>query len=780
MAGDVPRPQSRLRPVPAPEAARAGIDVPIESKFHAPGARQEWVERRRLVRNLAGTDARLVLVEAPAGFGKTTLIAQWQASAEYGHPFAWLSLDPDDNHPSRLWWHITHALQRTYPGLGVGPVLQALRAPVPDIMGTIVLPLVNVLMAASEPVVLVLDDYHLISEPACHDQIAFLLHHLLPPARLVLITRADPPLPLARLRAAGEMAEIRVRELRFAAAEAGALVHAVAGVRLSGPGLARLVERTEGWPAGVYLAALSLRGHPSPSEFIRQFSGDNRFIGDFLAEEVLSRQPGEIQQFLMRTSILGRFCAPLCDAVTGVGDAAEIMDTLERENVFLVPLDDNRHWYRYHQLFAQLLRSQLIRTEPGIIAALHERASAWHERSGSMEVAVNHALAAGNITRAIDLIARCWPGYAEAGQARTILGWIRSLGDEQIAADPVAAHCAAWAAALCGEREEVRRWLLVIEAGQHEGPLPDGMRSLESSAALLRGVFGFEGLRVMRESAEVAAELENDPASGWCALAQAALGFSRYLSGEFTSAAELLEAAVQNQSLTPVPHLVVLSLLALVAVELGRLPKAQELADQARGFTASDDAGSSPQGSFTRMASGAVFAAEGRLEEARREFERALQGRQRVPGASPWPTLVAMLMLAQVLLDLGERTRAADILGTARDVLTVLPGGAEAQLARVVALEHRLSGLPRPAAAAGPLTDRELAVLRLLQGTLSLREIAAELHLSANTVKTHVRAVYRKLGVSTRHDAVALGRETGILYRGQQRPAASGDATPGG
>ena len=227
-----------------------------------------------------------------------------------------------------------------------------------------------------------LDDYHEIKNGSCHDQVAFLLHHLPPSAQIVLITRADPPLPLGRLRAGGEMVEIRQRELRFTPADTAALVHAVAGIQLTEPDLADLVARTEGWPTGVYLAVLSLRGHPSPGAFVRRFAGENRFAVDFLAEEVLSRQPGEIQQFLMRTSILDRFCAPLCDAVTGSAGAADIIAILDRENLFLVPLDDNRQWYRYHHLFAQLLRSQLARTEPGVAAALHERASAWHRGRG--------------------------------------------------------------------------------------------------------------------------------------------------------------------------------------------------------------------------------------------------------------------------------------------------------------------------------------------------------------------------------------------------------------
>src|SRR5713226_2500238 len=336
--GDAP--EYALRAVARSDPARPLLDTPIETKLHAPRSRKEWVERRELVQSLADSAAaKLILVDAPAGFGKTTLVAQWRSSVIEQRRFAWLSLDRGDDDPGRLWWHVVFALQRACPELGGEDILRALRLQVPDIDGTALPMLVNELAALPEPVALVLDDGHVIKERSCHDQIAFLLFHLPPAAQLVIITRADPPLPLARLRAAGQMVEFRAQELRFAPAEVAALVHAVSAVELSAPDLADLVERTEGWPAGVYLAALSLRDHPSPSAFIHQFSGDNRFVVDFLAEEVLSRQPAEIRQFLMRTAVLDRFCAPLCDAVAGSTNATEIIGVLERENLFVVPLD---------------------------------------------------------------------------------------------------------------------------------------------------------------------------------------------------------------------------------------------------------------------------------------------------------------------------------------------------------------------------------------------------------------------------------------------------------
>ncbi len=750
-----------LRAVSVPKAS-ALPGVPVEAKLHAPRLHKEWVERRELISVLAGAAVKLVLIEAPAGFGKTTLAAQWRVSPSEDRPFAWVSLDRGDDDPGRLWWYVVQALQQACPGLGGDEALQALRAPVPDVTGEVIPLLVNEMVALQAPVVLVLDDYHVIKERSCHEQTAFLLLNLPPSAEIVLITRTDPPLPLARQRAAGEMVEIRMRELRFTSSETAALVHNVSGIELAEPDLALLLDRTEGWPAGLYLAALSLRGHPAPSAFIRQFTGDNRFIVDFLAEEVLSRQPRDIRQFLARTAILDRFCAPLCDAVAESANAAEIIDVLERENLFLVPLDDNRQWYRYHHLFAQVLRGELARTEPDIVPALHERASAWHRLSGSADEAIGHALAAGDIAGAVDLIARHWYGYVNSGRATTVLRWLRSLGDDQVAAQPLAAHSAAWVAALSGDRESVRRWVPVVMAGEHDGPLPDGMRSLEFSAALLGGLFGFDGIRAMRESAARAVELERDPASPWYAAAQTALGFSLFLS-EQPGAQEALRKAVVSEASVPLVRLAALSAASLVATEEGRLTQARELASAARRVADDGDLSHTPQNSLAHVATGAVYMLEGRRAEARTEFRRALRSRGRWRGLSPWPTLEALLRFAPLLLDGGDRAEAVALLDEARNILTSLPDGAEAQLARLEQLERRMAARqPRVVSLADPLTEREMAVLRLLGGSLSVREIGQELHLSPNTIKTHARAIYRKLGASTRQAAVEKGRDSGI------------------
>jgi LuxR family maltose regulon positive regulatory protein len=758
--------QENQRPVPpAPAASRpvpGYLATPVESKLHPPDQRKEWIPRHGLVRILLATEAKLVLVQAPAGYGKTIAVAQWRGAAIQGRPFAWVSLDRGDDDPAHLWWHVACALQRASPGLGGGTLLRSFRARDPDITERPLPHLVNAVANLAEPVVLVLDNYHLVTEQRCHEQVAFLLRNLLPPAQIVLITRTSPPLHLARLRAAGDLAELGMNELRMDVGEVADLVAAVAGVRLDDRDLADLTGRTEGWPAAVYLAALSLRGATDPRGMIRRFTGGNRHIADFLFEEVISRQPDHVVRFLTNTAILDRFTAPLCAAVTGMADAAGIIDVLERENLFLVALDASRQWFRYHHLFAQTLRSRLALREPVLMPALHRRASAWFRDQGLVDEAVDHARAAGDVAGTVDLIAGHWYAYVNAGRTETVRGWIKQLSDEQVTADPLAAHCAAWVAALSGEPETVQRLIPVVEEGKHAGALPDGMRSLKFSAALLRGAFGFDGIRVMRESAARAVEMDDDPQSPWRVFALAAYGFSLHLSGD-SRAAETLRKGMLTKVDGPLVRLAALCGGALLAAEDGRLDQARALADAARQIADGNGLRDLPQSTLAHTVTGVVRAQEGRLQEARSELEHALRSRRKWLGLSPWPTVEALIRLASVLCDQGDGTRAAALLAEARDVLIALPDGAEAQHARLERLQRRLSGAPGGTALAEPLTGRETTVLRLLRGALSRGEIARHLGLSPNTVRSHTRAIYRKLGVSTRRAAVSRGRELGLL-----------------
>jgi LuxR family maltose regulon positive regulatory protein len=764
--GEDPDKERGTGKVTIPARDRPHIGAGPERKLHPPPVRKGWVVRSDLIRVLDQTPAKLLLIAAPAGYGKTALLVQWCSLSSDGRSFARVSLDRDDNEPVVLWRRIIQALQLACPAFGDDDVLlESVRGQYPDVTATLLPGLVNELAHLPAPVAIVLDNYDLIQEPVFHEQLEFLLDHLPSQAQIVLSSRADPPLPLARLRAGGDLTEIRMRDLRFTPDEANALIHATSAVELGEHDLRVLLERTEGWPGGLYLAALSLRGRPDPGIFVRQFTGGHRSIGDFLAKEVINRQPGSIREFLVHTAVLSRLTAQLCDAVTGKAHAREILGVLEHENVFLVPLDDRREWYRYHHLFAQALLSQLSETEPDLVPVLHQRASAWHRQWGSADMAVSHAMAAGDVDAAVTLIAEHWWTFVDTGRIMTVQAWLNALGDGQIAASPLAAHCATWVAALSGQREYVRRWLPVVEAGEHHGPLPDGMPSLQFSAALLKGAFGFWGLGQMRQSAARATELEDDVTSPWFGAARTAFGGMFYFSGELTDSKRQLEQALLSEPASSVVRLVASAILCLVAVEEGRLSQAQALAEAARDLLTGPAHGltTAPQGSFADLASGAVYAAQGRLEEARNMLEKALQSRRRWPGINPWATVENLLRLAPVLQDLGNKPRAAALLAEAREVLASFPDGARVQLDRLERLERRLERPGPTGAAAKRLTPREEVVLRLLRGTLSLREIAQELYVSTNTVKSHTRAIYRKLGASDRQDAIVRSRELGIL-----------------
>lgn len=770
--------------VRGPEPQPRDSGAPTAGKFHPPDPRRQWVPRQRLIEHLAAGDPKLALVHAPAGFGKTIAVAQWRAAEIEDRGFAWLSLDPGDDDPVSLWSNIVFSLQRACPRLGGEDLLALLRARLPDISGRLVPSLVNALARLRERVVLVLDDFHLVRSRRCHEQVDSLLATLLPPARVVVISRTVPPLQVARLRAAGELTEIGVRELRFTPEEAAGLIGAVAGSPLGQRDLADLVDITEGWPAAVYLAALSLRTH-DPGEFIHEFTHGNRYVADYLLEEVISRQPERVVRFLTDTAILNRFTAALCDAVTARRDAAEIIDVLERENLFIVALDESRRWFRYHHLFAQALRARLTSSEPALAPLLHRRASEWFRTQGFPDEAISHALAGGDTATAVEMMALHWYSYINSGRIETVSGWLKALGDHAITSNALAAHIAAWTAALSGQPGTVQRLLPVIDAGGDRGPLPDGMHSLRSSAALLRATFGFDGIRVMRESAATAVELENDPASPWHALALNSLGFSLYMSGE-PGAAEALRRAVMSGVADPVIQLTATSMAALVAIAEGRLAEGSALADAALRI-ADESLGNTPQASLAYLAVAAGWAEQGRLEEARRELLRALQSRRHKMGMSPWPTIEIMFRLAAVLHSLGDEAEAGRLATEIDNALTLLPDGAEAQRTRLELLRRRISTAPgiEPISAGQVqgLTSREMTVLRMLRGTMSTAEIAQQLELSSNTVKTHTRAIYRKLAVSTRPAAVTRARELGLLltavrYCGLSRTEPEAPARP--
>jgi LuxR family transcriptional regulator, maltose regulon positive regulatory protein len=445
-----------------PAAALAGVaaserDVLLATKLHTPRQQPGFVPRPRLVHALdEGLARRLILVAAPAGFGKTALLADWARSGNW--PVGWLSLDAGDNDPARFWRHAVAALDRVRPGIGerASPLLGP-SAP-PSFEG-LVTALINEL--AAQPgdggVLLVLDDYHLIDAQQVHTPLAFLLEHLPAGLHLVLASRSDPPLPLARLRAAGQLAELRAGDLRFTAEEAAALLRESAGDVQPAAVVAALAARTEGWAAGLQLAALSLRGQPDVAGFVAAFSGTHRYVLDYLTDEVLEGQTDQVREFLLETSMLERLSGELCDAVTGRSDGQAMLEQVERANLFLVPLDEVRGWWRYHQLFADLLRARLQQQQPGRVAALHHNAAAWCEEHGLADDAVHHALGAGDATWAARLIERHFDETFWPGERATVQRWLTALPAELAGSRP----------RLC-----LVRALLALAGGDAEGAGP--------------------------------------------------------------------------------------------------------------------------------------------------------------------------------------------------------------------------------------------------------------------------------------------------------------------
>src|SRR5215813_1332312 len=441
--------------------AAPGRDVLVATKFHVP--RAGFMPRPRLLARLAeGVGRGVTVVCTPAGFGKTTVLGDWARRSR--RPAAWLSLDAGDNDPARFWRYVAAALGRARPGIDE-LVVALLRGPQQPPLEAVATAVINELTSVpgDGEVVLVLDDYHLVEAPPVHESVTFLLDRLPPGLRVVLSSRADPPLPLARLRARGQLAELRAADLRFTVAETAAFLREVTGLDLPAASVAVLQDRTEGWAAGVQLAALSLRGQADPARFIAAFAGSHRYVLDYLTEEVLAGQPEQVLRFLLETSVLDRLCGPLCDAVTGRTGSQEMLEELDRANLFVVPLDEVRQWWRYHHLFADLLRARLEQKRPDKLPELHHAAAAWHEEHGSADEAVRHALAAGETGWAARLVERHVEALVRRSEGATLDRWLSGLPAASVHARPRLCLGQAVAAIARGRLEEVEQLLARAE-----------------------------------------------------------------------------------------------------------------------------------------------------------------------------------------------------------------------------------------------------------------------------------------------------------------------------
>lgn len=488
----------------------------LGTKLYLPRPQKRMVPRPRLMQRLSqGTESALTLVSAPAGFGKSTLLSGWLAAEN--RPAAWLSLDPGDNEVGRFWTYFVSALRTANPAIGAS-VLESLDAPPPASGQELLTDMLNELVTLEDDLVLVLDDYHVIDSPAVHEGMAYLLDQLPPRLHLIIASRADPPLPLARWRARGELVEVRAADLRFTTEEASAYLSDVMGLPLNPEEVATLSGRTEGWIAALQLAALSMRGRDDLSGFVAGFAGDDRYIVDYLVEEVLQGQPEPVRAFLLRTSILARMNASLCDAVTGQVDGKRMLEELDRANLFLVPLDDQRRWYRYHHLFGEVLQARLLDEQRDELPLMHRRASAWYAQHGEPEPSIQHAIAARDYELAAHLIEGALPELTRDRREVAVREWLELLPVEIFLTRPVLSLAFVGALLSTGEIDGVEprlrdaeRWVdgsvgepIVVDPEEYRR-LPSSIAVYRSGLALSLGKFD-ETLHFARRALELIAE----------------------------------------------------------------------------------------------------------------------------------------------------------------------------------------------------------------------------------------------------------------------------------
>jgi len=694
----------------------------------------------------------ITLVEAPAGFGKTTTVAQWAVDQD---DVAWVSLDPADNDPVRFWTYVLSALA-PYLGRDGERASNALRGNA-DVRDAI-LPWIGSGLG-DRPVHLVLDDYHLITAREIHHQVTNLAAQLPPRFHLIVVTRADPPFPLARLRASGAvLRELGPDDLRFSEREAETLINERHELGLTQGDLQRLVERTEGWPAGLALAALTLTGSEDRQAFVDDLRGSATHIRDFLVSEVLVGQAPEERDLLIGCSILDRCCGPLCDAVLERSGSAATLRDLVRANAFVQVLDPHDRWYRFHQLFRDALRRELELERPEAIPELHRRASAWYRDEGMFPEAIEHALAAGDHEAVADSIAVIFFAELAEGRASTVRHWLDELPSPVVEGDARLALAGACLASIVGHHDEVESWLETAERGQSREPLPAALPSIEAGIAIVRGSHSGGDVGRQLAAARMGARLCADKSSPWHAYAVGALGFALYWAGETEEARSVLREAQQSMN-SPLAAAVLLAYDSFIALDRGDWRLGERLAQQASSVLAEHDLEQTPRACVVKVARGRAYAAAGRAPAALEELDGAVALARRGPYLVE--LIDALLALAGLQLSEGVADRGEDHLREARRLIERCadPGILPERLERI---GRRADGEPGPQAPE-PLSRRELEVLRMLPSSLSEAEIGSRLFISHNTVHSHTKSIFRKLDVTSRAQAVERARAIGML-----------------
>ena len=739
----------------------------VVSKLHRPLVRPGTVRRSPLLERLAQGDQHpIVSVVAPAGYGKTTLLSQWAESN--GQAFAWVSVDEGDNDPKVLLRYVAEALDAVKPI--DQRVFDALASPVSSVPGSVVPRLGAAFSSMTSPVVLVLDDVHLLHNRECRAAVSVLADHVPDGSRLVLAGRAGPPLRAARLRAEGKILEIGPRDLSLTREEASSLLRE-AGVALGQDEVAELHERTEGWPAGLYLAALCLREGGPFTDAAFTFGGDDRLVSEYMESEFLARISARQRVFLTRTAVLERMCGPLCEAVLDMAGSAAILEDLAGSNLLLVPLDRRGEWYRYHHLFRDMLLAELGRQAPELIPVLRRRAAGWCLDNGMPEAALEYSMAAGDVERAAGLVGQLVvPAYRQ-GRVTTIQRWFGWLEDRGgIEGHPMAAVLASLFSALTGRPADAERWADAVDRWQYGDPARPDDPSVEAWAALLRAILCRRGAEQMRADADEA--VRRFAAGSFRTPAPALMqGTARILCGDLDGGEVSLEDAVSigEEADTPddVANAVAVALCerSLVAMARSQWDRAEVLAERAR--TALRRAGIEESYVTPLVSALRARAAmhRGDVAAARRELVSAQHLRPLLTYALPHLAIQARIELIRVHLALADLAGARMLMREVDDLLRRRPGlgtlAGEAGTLQAQLARERGSSVP----GASALTAAELRLLPLLSTHLSIPEIAQEMFLSRHTIKTQANAIYRKLGASSRSQAVSRSRDVGLLER---------------
>jgi LuxR family transcriptional regulator, maltose regulon positive regulatory protein len=732
----------------------------IAAKLMRPLTRDGTVRRALLIDRLRRDGSRpIVSVVAPAGYGKTTLLSQW--AERNGQAFAWVSVDEKDNDPKVLLTYVAEALDAVQP-IG-GRVFDALASPASSVPGSVVPRLSNAFASMTSPVALVLDDVHMLHDSECRAALSVLADHVPTGSRLVLASRDEPPLRVARLRVEGKILEIGPGDLSLTPAEAASLLRA-AGVTLGQEDVARLHRQTEGWPVGLYLAALYLRQGGSLPRGAGAFGGDDRFMSDYLESEFLARMSPAQRTFLTRTAVLDRMCGPLCEAVLEIPGSGTVLAELARSNLLLVPLDRRGHWHRYHHLFRDMLRAELERLEPGLIPVLRRRAAQWCLQNELPEEALEYSMAAGDVATAGRVVERLGRQVYNQGRVTTVQRWARWLDErDAIGGRPLLAAWVAILAACTGRPAEADRWADTVDRWQNG----DGQRpadpAAEAWAAVVRAMLCRLGAEQMRTDADESAR-RLAAANIVAPVAALMRGIARVLCGDLEAGDECFKEGISaGDAGAPDILAVALCQRALLAIRHDQWALAEDLAGQA-GLVLRrariEDSYATPLACAIRARAAWH---RGDVATARHELIRAQRLRPLLTYALPHLAVQTRVELVGVYLALADHSAVRTLMREVDDLLRRRPG-LGTLVGDVQALRTRLArDRDSSAPGASALTAAELRLLPLLTTHMSLPEIAAQLSLSQNTVKSQAYSLYRKLGATSRSQAIARSRELTLL-----------------